>query len=446
MEASLDEPPSLDGILTFISLVTGDTPSLYYFIFVGIILVALLVISALISGSEVAFFSISGADYEECRSKTGLAYRRIIKLLDEPKYLLAYILILNNFVNVAFVTLSTVVSWQLFSQSREASIIFILTATITVVLVFVGEIVPKIYAAQQSLAFAKMTSRFIWVGGKIVQPLAWVLVSLTNIVERRIEKRGYTSSIDEVNQALEMTTSSDISDQEKGILKGIVNFSTISVTQIMRARVDIEGIDIEMHYHELMDRVNKLGFSRMPVYRENLDNIEGILYVKDLLPFIQEEEDFNWQKLLRPAFFIPESKKIDDLLEDFQEKRVHIAIVVDEYGGTEGLITMEDILEEIVGDISDEYDEDESIYQKLDDKTYSFEAKTSVFDFCKAMHEDPRLFDEERGESESIGGMILEVNGALPNTGESLTLHGYTFTVTSVDSKKIKKVKIRRNK
>lgn len=444
METSIDEPPSLEGILSIFVLAEAIAPPISYLIVTGLVLLTLLILSALISGSEIAFFSLSGEELEECKSLPGKEYRLIVDLLEKPKFLLAYILILNNFVNVAFVTISTVASWRIFSGSEQASLIVGLTAIITIVLVFIGEIVPKIYATQQSLRFAALTSRLIYYGGRLAQPLAWVLVSLTNFVERRIATRGYSSSIQEINQALEMTTDKDISEHEKGILKGIVNFSTIAVTQIMRARVDVEGIDIEMHYHELMDRINKVGFSRMPVYKEDLDNIEGILYVKDLLPFIAQEEDFKWQDLLRPAFFVPESKKIDDLLEDFQEKRVHIAIVVDEYGGTEGIITMEDILEEIVGDISDEYDEDELSYHKIDQKTFDFEAKTSVIDLCKVLDVDPRLFDEERGESESLGGMLLEVTGTLPNVADTINLHGFDFTVSSVDNRKIRRITVKR--
>jgi gliding motility-associated protein GldE len=413
-----------------------------YLIGVGLVLLALLLLSAIISGSEVAFFSITADEIEECKGKKETSENLIARLLERPKYLLAYILILNNFANVGFVTLATLLSWKIFANANQASLIVGLTAIITFILVFTGEIVPKIYAAQQRLRFAKATARMIWLGGKLVQPLAWILVSLTSVVEKRIEKKGYTSSIEEVHQALEMTTSKGISEQEKGILKGIVNFSTIAVTQIMKARVEIEGIDIEVDYHELMDKVNKIGYSRMPVYREGLDNIEGILYMKDLLPFINEKEDFEWRKLMRPAYFVPESKKIDALLEDFQQKRVHIAIVVDEYGGTEGLITMEDIIEEIVGDISDEYDEDELSYYQINDDTFDFEGKTSVIDFCKVIGKDPRVFEEIRGESESIGGMLLEVSGTLPNAGETIKLHDVSFTVTSVDNKKIKRVRV----
>ena len=448
METSIDEPPSLpEGLLNFSILADNTTLPMTYLIGMGLTLLVLLILSALISGSEVAFFSITRDEIEDCNcKKSNSAEGLIARLLEKPKYLLAVILILNNFVNVGFITLSTFLSWQLFTNANQASLIIGLAVVITFVLVLIGEIVPKIYAAQQRMRFAKLTAKMIWVGGIIVQPLAWMLVSLTNIVEKRIETKGYSSSIDEVNQALEMTTLQGISEEEKGILKGIVNFSTIAVTQLMKARVDIEGIDIEMDFHALMDRVNKVGYSRMPVFREDLDTIEGILYMKDLLPHIDEEEDFKWQELIRPTYFVPESKKIDALLEDFQEKRVHIAIIVDEYGGTEGLLTMEDVLEEILGDINDEYDEEETTHHQIDKNTFDFEAKTSVTDFCKVISVDPRIFEEIRGESDSLGGMVLEVSGTLPKAGDTITLHDFSFTVTAVDNKKIKRVKVKRLK
>ena len=241
---------------------------------------------------------------------------------------------------------------------------------------------------------------------------------------------------------MELSTKVGTTDQEKDILKGIVHFSTIPVTQIMKSRVDIEAIEYSIKYHELLDKINKTGFSRLPVFKEDLDTIEGVLYVKDLLPHINEDEFFEWQKLLRTAYFVPESKMIDTLLKDFQEKHVHMAIVVDEYGGTEGLITLEDIIEEIVGEIKDEYDEEGDFYKQIDASTYDFEGKTSINDFCKIVKEDTKLFDEIRGESESLGGMILEVHTKLPNTGEFLQFDKYTFTVLSVDAKRIKKIRV----
>ena len=415
-----------------------------YLIYIGLILVLLLVLSALISGSEVAYFSITSHEIDDLKKGTGKKDKRIVKLLSQPKLLLATILIINNFVNVAIVTISTYVTWKVFEGVSQATLITALTFIITFFIVFFGEIVPKIYANQQRIVFARKTSALLILSTTLVRPLSWLLVNLTSTIEKRLKKRAYdASSIEEVHQALEMTTQSGISEEEKDILKGIVNFSTISVTQVMRSRLDIIAVENDITYHELMDVINKEGTSRIPVYEEDIDKIKGILYVKDLLPYIEKNENFVWQELLRPAYFVPESKMIDDLLKDFQEKRVHIAIVVDEYGGTSGLLTMEDILEEIVGEISDEFDEEDEPFQKISKDTYDFDGRTSINDMCKALKVDTTIFDDIRGESESIGGMLLEEFSDLPNTGEFLNYRNFNFTIVAVDRRRIKKVRVK---
>ena len=415
-----------------------------YLIYIGLILVLLLVLSALISGSEVAYFSITSHEIDDLKKGTGKKDKRIVKLLSQPKLLLATILIINNFVNVAIVTISTYVTWKVFEGVSQATLITALTFIITFFIVFFGEIVPKIYANQQRIVFARKTSALLILSTTLVRPLSWLLVNLTSTIEKRLKKRAYdASSIEEVHQALEMTTQSGISEEEKDILKGIVNFSTISVTQVMRSRLDIIAVENDITYHELMDVINKEGTSRIPVYEEDIDKIKGILYVKDLLPYIEKNENFVWQELLRPAYFVPESKMIDDLLKDFQEKRVHIAIVVDEYGGTSGLLTMEDILEEIVGEISDEFDEEDEPFQKISKDTYDFDGRTSINDMCKALKVDTTIFDDIRGESESFGGMLLEEFSDLPNTGEFLNYRNFNFTIVAVDRRRIKKVRVK---
>ncbi|MEN8249391.1 MAG: gliding motility-associated protein GldE [Bacteroidota bacterium] len=446
METSIvDEPPS-QGLILLGDFIQAQiiASSALYLIIIGLILVLLLGLSAMISGSEVAFFSISLHEIDEFKKSKKTGDARIIKLLSKPKYLLATILILNNFVNIAIVTLSTYATWKMFEGAKQATLITSLTFVITFLIVFIGEIVPKIYANQQRISFARKTSGFIFLASRIVKPLSWLLVNLTSVVEKRLEKRAYdSSSMEEVHQALEMTTQSGISDEEKDILKGIVNFSTISVTQVMKSRIDLIAVENNISFHEMMDIINKEGFSRIPVYEEDIDKIEGILYVKDLLPFIDKDESFKWQDLLRPAYFVPESKMIDDLLKDFQEKRVHMAIVVDEYGGTSGLITMEDILEEIVGEISDEFDEEEQAYQQISNDTYDFEGRISVNDMCKVFKIDATYFEEIQGESESVGGMLLEELGKIPNTGEQLTFQGFNFSILAVDKRRIKKVRVK---
>lgn len=406
----------------------------------GLLIFILLALSGLISGAEVAFFSIDKTALDEEEPSD----HKIKMLLKFPHQLLATILILNNLFNVFIVTLSTYASWQLVGKKEAEGVVLVaLTAVISVLIIFFGEIVPKISAAHHPKKFARFCLPYIWFFNRILKPLSWLLIGLSSFIEKRIKKKGYNLSVEELNQALDITSEQNVSKEEKGILKGIVNFGTLSVKQIMRSRVDISAIDRSSDFHELMDQINKTGFSRIPVYVENIDKIEGLLYIKDMLPFLHEEENFHWQQFLRPVYFIPESKKIDALFKDFQEKQVHMAIVIDEYGGTEGLITMEDIIEEIVGEINDEFDEAlDAEYKKIDDNTAIFEGKTSLNDFCKIMSEEADVFDEIKGESESLGGLLLEINKNLPRSNEKIEVGKFLFSIESVDQKRIKRVRV----
>jgi gliding motility-associated protein GldE len=439
LELSLDDP--YPAALLISAVIFGSSVVFYTTIFA--LLLLLLFCSAMISGSEVAFFSLNAEEIDECRNSNKYGEQQIVKLLNKPKVLLATILILNNLVNVAIVTLSTYATWEYFGKSTEGLLIVALTTVITIAILFFGEILPKQYAIQHSLNFATRTSGVLNFASIVLKPFALLLMSLSSVVEKRLEKKGYNVSVDELNQALEITTNNEATTaEEKGILKGIVNFGTLSVKQVMRSRLDITAIDIETDFHELMDRINKSGYSRIPIFRETIDNIEGVLYVKDLLPYLEFEETFEWQKLLHKGFFVPESKKIDTLLREFQEKRVHMAIVVDEYGGTSGLITLEDIIEEIVGEINDEFDDNEVHYNKLDDNTYVFEGRTSLNDFCKIIDEDSSLFERVKGESESLGGLLLEIHAKLPRAGEKINFDRYVFTAVAVDNKRIKRIRV----
>lgn len=399
--------------------------------------------SALVSGSEVAFFSLNNEDIEGCRETPDSKNDAILKLLGRRRELLATILIMNNLLNVAIVTLATFFTWQLVgTKTPERIVVIALTAIVTFVILFFGEVVPKNFATQHSIRFARVTSRMLVFLRFICSPVAGLLIRVTNLIERNVNRKGHNITVDELNQALEMTTDENTSEEEKGILKGIVNFSTLTVKQIMRSRMEITTADVENDFHELMDLINKSGFSRIPVFSETIDKIEGILYIKDLLAHIEKEDDFRWQELLRPGYFVPENKKVDALLKDFQDKRVHMAIVVDEYGGTSGLITMEDIIEEIVGEINDEFDDDDVAYKKLDASTYIFEGKTSLNDLCKIIDVDTSLFDEVKGESESLAGLLLELNSKLPRAGEKIEFGPFLFTIVAVDARKIKRVRI----
>jgi gliding motility-associated protein GldE len=436
LELSIDEPPS------YLLVAILAAPVIYYTVS-AVVLLILLLLSALISGSEVAFFSLNHSDVEECKRSEKSSDRAIVRLVQDPKKLLATILIINNTVNVAIVTLATFVTWRITgSNTTEGKVVVLLTFIITFFIVFFGEVIPKVYASKNRLNFSRLTAKTLVVFTKLCWPVSIILMSFTNLIERKFKKKGYDISMQELNKALEMTTDQGTTDEEKEIIKGIVAFGTISVRQVMRSRIDITAVDITMDFHDLMDKVNKSGFSRIPVYKETIDRIDGILYIKDLLPYLEKDESFEWQKLLRPGYFIPENKKIDTLLRDFQDKRVHMAIVVDEYGGTSGLITLEDVIEEIVGEINDEFDEEDIHYNKLDDKTYVFEGKTSLNDFCKITNTDPHIFEEVKGESESIGGLILEIHSRLPNAGEKITFDKFVFTIVAVDQRRIKRVRV----
>jgi gliding motility-associated protein GldE len=397
----------------------------------------------LVSGSEIAFFSLTKLQIKEFQLSKSKSEHRIYNLIKNPQKLLATILIFNNFINVAFVTLATFVTWRIFgTTSLTGIIIVVLTFITTFAIVFFGEIIPKVYANSNNVAFAKFTARLIKMAETAFSPLSWFLLSVSDIVEKRIERKDYNVSKEEIHKALEITADGEATEEEKEILKGIVNFGTLSVKQVMKSRLDITAFDFELDFHELMDKINKCGFSRIPIFRETIDKIEGILYVKDLLPYLDRDEHFKWQPLLRPGYFVPENKKIDSLLKDFQEKRVHISIVVDEYGGTSGLITLEDIIEEIVGEIRDEFDVDEIAYNKLDENTYVFEGRTSLNDFCKIIGKDPSIFDEVKGESESLAGLLLELSSKLPRLGEKIEYSGLVFTVVAVDNRRIKRIRI----
>ncbi len=437
----MDDPyPSL----YFLSQIS--TPSTSYLVLNGLIFILLLIGSALVSGSEVAFFSLSNEDLEELEDSSSPNSKKVITLIDSPKKLLSTILILNNMINIGIVTLTTFVAWSIFGTNATGIVIILVqTIGVTFAIVFFGEIVPKVYANKARKEFSLIMAPSISFFSTLLKPVSFFLMTFSDLLERRIEKKGYSLSVNELNQALELTTE-DTPSEEKDILRGIVNFGTLTVKQVMRSRMDITAIDVEIDFHELMDRINKSGYSRIPVYEETIDNILGILYIKDLLPFIEKDEDFPWKDLIRKSFFVPENKKVDTLLKDFQQKRVHMAIVVDEYGGTSGLVTLEDLIEEIIGEINDEFDDrDDIFFQEIDPSTYIFEGKISLNDFCKKLELDIQLFDEVKGESESLGGLLLEINSKLPKNGAKIVFEEFEFTVLAVDSRRIKKVKVHLN-
>jgi putative hemolysin len=417
--------------------------SFSYFLYNGLALIFLLLGSALVSGSEVAFFSLTNEDINSISDEHPEKGAAISNLLSSPKRLLSTILILNNLINIAIVTLTTFVTWSFFGMNTTGAIVILIqTVGVTFAIVFFGEIVPKVYANQAKIQFSVNMAPYLVFFNSLLRPFSAFLMAFSDIIEKRIQQKGYSLSVDELHQALELTTE-DTPEEEKEILKGIVNFGTLSVRQVMRSRMEITAVDAEIDFHQLMDRINKSGYSRIPVFEETIDNIIGILYIKDLLPHLDKDENFDWRTLIRKSFFVPENKKVDSLLKDFQKMRVHMAIVVDEYGGTSGLVTLEDLIEEIIGEINDEFDDTETIFfQEIDTDTFIFEGKVSLNDFCKKLELDPQVFEEVKGESESLGGLLLELNSKLPKNGTKITFEDFEFTVLAVDARKIKKVKV----
>jgi len=437
LETSLDDPLPI----VLFNLLAIQVPVMFY-VTSGFALFILLFLSAVVSGSEVAFFSLGSTEIvqlkEEFHNKEG-----INQLLSKPKRLLATILILNNLINISFITLSTFVIWRIVGTNEiEGIIIVMFTAIVTFALVYFGEVVPKIYANRKSIPFVHFSFPLIYFAFKFFKPLSWMLTSFSNIIEKRIKREGYEIKAEELKQALELTTGNETPEKETDILKGIVNFGQLNVKQIMTSRVDMTAFDTEMTFQQLINIINKTGFSRFPVYSETIDTIKGILYNKDLLSYLDKKEDFSWQKLIRKPFFIPETKKIDTLLKDFQKMHVHLAIVVDEYGGTSGLVTLEDVIEEIVGEIRDEFDDDDIVYSKINDNTYLFEGKTTLIDFCKITHRDPDIFDSIKGESESLGGLILEISSKFPRAGEKIEIDDFVFTIVAINQKRIKRIRV----
>lgn len=417
--------------------------SFSYFLVNGLALVLLLLGSALVSGSEVAFFSLTKDDLADLNQRYPEKGKVLTSLLATPKILLSTVLILNNLINIGIVTLTTFVTWTVFGADATGIVVILIqTVGVTFAIVFFGEIVPKVYANQSKLSFALTLAIPLSLFTKLLKPFSAFLIAFSNIIEKRVQQKGYSLSVDELNQALELTTE-DTPEEEREILRGIVNFSTLSVRQVMKSRMDISAVDVEIDFHELMDKINKSGYSRIPVYEETIDRILGVLYIKDLLPHIDKDETFDWKALLRKSFFVPENKKVDSLLKDFQKMRVHMAIVVDEYGGTSGLVTLEDLIEEIIGEINDEFDDTDTLFfQEVDADTFIFEGKVSLNDFCKKLDLDPQLFEEDKGESESLGGLLLELNSKLPKNGAKINYKEFEFTILAVDARKIKKVKV----
>ena len=414
-----------------------------------IVLIILIVLSGLVSGSETAFFSLAPADIDSLNNSKRTKDRLILELRNKPKELLATILIVNNFINVAIVILAAYLTGLIFNLDSNPVLSFILQViVITSIILLFGEIIPKIFANKEPVIVANIMAGPIKFLKIFFKPLSYILVNSTTLIDKKIGKKGQSISISELSEAIEITVDESAPLEEKKILKGIATFGEKEASEIMQSRVNVTAIEDKISFEEVIKVVIDSGFSRIPVYKESFDKVIGVLYIKDLLPYSKTDENIDWLSLIRPAIFVPENKRINVILQDFREKKVHLAIVVDEYGGTSGIITLEDIIEEIVGEISDEFDKEmqQFKFKRISDKTYLFEAKTPLNDFCKILDIDDDFFDEVRGESDSIGGLILEMEGEIPEKGRKVTVKQFEFEIVNVDSRKINEVKVKINK
>ena len=399
----------------------------------------LLLVSGFASASEIAFFSLSPSDLNAIDEKKHPSDEKIRKLLDDTERLLATILITNNFVNVTIIMLCNFFFMSVFEFHSPIAEFLILTVILTFLLLLFGEIMPKIYSAQKTLAFCRFSAPGIWMFRSLFYPVASMLVRSTSFLNKHFARKNHNISVDELSHALELTDKAELKE-ENNILEGIIRVGGETAKEVMTSRLDVVDLDIRTPFKDVLQCIIENAYSRIPIYSENRDNIKGILYIKDLLPHLNKV-DFRWQSLIRPAYFVPETKMIDDLLRDFQANKIHIAIVVDEFGGTSGIVTMEDIIEEIVGEIHDEYDDEERTYAVLNDHTWVFEAKTQLTDFYKITKVDEEVFDEVAGDSDTLAGLLLELKGEFPALHEKVTYDHYEFEVLEMDNRRILKVK-----
>ena len=429
------EPPSLDSFQTLdANLIFG---------FIGIFV--LLFFAAIVSGSEVAFFSLSQNDLDDASPENPKKVQIIAKLLEKPKKLLATLLVANNFLNISIVVLFSFLGRSLFDFISLPSLKFLTEIFfITFLILFFGEVLPKIYASRNNIKFAISIAHPILVLDKLLSPISLPMRSLTLYLQKKLGKQRSNFSVDQLSQALELTSSEETSSDEQKILEGIVSFGNTDTKQVMSPRIDIFALEIEEAFEEIFPKIVDKGFSRIPVYRDNIDHIEGVLFVKDLIPHIDKKE-FDWKTLMREPFFVPENKKLDNLLKDFQGMKNHLAIVVDEYGGTSGLVSLEDVIEEIVGDISDEFDDENINFSQIDENNFLFEGKIYLKDFYRIVSVNEEVFEDRKGEAETLAGLILEILGNFPKKGQRVNFDDCIFTIETVDKKRIKQIKVTLN-
>lgn len=433
-----------EPIFSFINLFE----SINYLLLLSIaVLFLFLIVSALISGAEVAFFSLSPTKLDEASELNSAKYKPVVDLLENPKRLLATILIANNFINILIVLIFAYIGKIVFSGISPLILKFLIEVVlVTFLILLFGEVLPKIYATRNSLAFATLMALPLKILNTLLTFISLPLLKLTNIIENKLGKKQSSLSVEKLSQALELTSNEATTLEEQKILQGIVSFGNTETGQIMTPRIDVFALSDKEKYEDVIAKIVDKGFSRNPVYSESRDEIIGVLYAKDLLPHLNKK-DFDWLKIIREPYFVPENKKLDDLLKEFQEMKNHLAIVVDEYGGTSGIVTLEDVIEEIVGDINDEYDDEEISYTKIDDDTFLLEGKTNLKDFYKILSvQNTEIFEKNKGESETIAGFILEFYGKFPRKNEIIIFNNFSFKIESMDKKRIKGVKVSINR
>lgn len=435
----------MDYFLHFITNAFGEvsfgamTPGVAFAILLTLVLLGM---SGFASGAEIAFFSLSPSDISELNASKQSRDKRIQLLREDSERTLATILITNNLVNVTIIMLCNYIFAQLVNFGNAVWLQFLcITVLLTFILLLFGEIMPKVFSRQNPLAFCRRSVGGISICRRVFWPLETILLRSGILAEKVVQKESHVLSVDDLEQALELTDKNDIKD-ERSMLKGIIRFGDETAKEVMTSRQDIVDLDIKCSYADVLKCIVENNYSRIPVYQENEDNIRGVLYIKDLLPHLSKPSTFRWQSLIRPPYFVPETKKIDDLMREFQENKVHIAIVVDEFGGTSGIVTLEDILEEIVGEINDEYDEDTKNYSKLNYNTYLFEGKTLLSDFCKVLNVDDDEFVDVEGDADTLAGLLLEIKGDFPSMHEKIDYKNYTFEVMEIDQRRISKVKV----
>lgn len=428
----MDPGPSL----TFLTTIDFD-------IILGFLVIfTLLFCSALVSAAEVAFFSLTPTDLDEVSQENPVKAKIIISLIEKPKKLLATLLVANNAINMGIVILFSSIAHPLFESIASPILKFVIEViVVTFLILLFGEVLPKIYANRNNIKFAQFFALPLSLLDKLLTPISVPMRSMTLYLHEKLGKQKSNFSVDQLSQALELTSSEGSSLEEQKILEGIVSFGNTDTKQVMSPRIDIFALEIDESFSDIMSKITEKGFSRIPVYRANVDKIEGVLFVKDLIPYINKK-DFNWNSLIREPFFVPENKKLDNLLKDFQNMKSHLAIVVDEYGGTSGLVSLEDVIEEIVGDISDEFDDINLNYSQIDDKNFIFEGKINLKDFYRIIDVDEDIYEDRKGEAETLAGFLLEILGNFPKKGQKINFEKCRFIIESVDNKRIKQIKV----